>query len=366
MKIAMFTDSYEPQVNGVVKSIKWFSEELRKRKHVVHIFCPKSKNIKDTKYVHRLISRTFRKYPEYKIGFPSPNLKSSRMINKIKPDIIHIQTPITIGLVGLGIGKLFDIPIIGSYHTLLTGYSDMFIKNSGETTQRFIEKYTKHFFNRCDAVIVPSTPIKKMLRKSGVRKKIYIIPTGRKLPKKKKVKKFKIPTILHVGRICNEKRIDMILYEFKELLNYKDARLIITSDGPAKKDLMKLSETLEISDKVKFTGYLSDSKIEELYRKSHIFVSASDTETQGIVLWEAFAFGCPVVVRDALGFKDMAKHKYNSLTFKRKGFHKQMLKILENKKLREKIEKNGYKTAQEYTIESMTDRLEKAYLNLLK
>ncbi|MFQ6057056.1 MAG: glycosyltransferase, partial [Methanosarcinales archaeon] len=226
MKIVFFTDTYTPQVNGVVTSIKLFSEQLRKR-HKVYIVCPYDKKLRKEKNVYALRSFSFRPYPEYRIGLPS--LKVLRIIRKIRPDIIHLQSPASIGLIGLSIAKFLKIPIVMTYHTFLTDYVHYLTKRKflKKINKRAIRKYTKWFFNRADIITVPSNPIKKLLKSYGIRKPIKVLPTGLKLEEFniKVKKKNKVPVILHVGRITKEKRIDVILREFKKLLKKIDAKL---------------------------------------------------------------------------------------------------------------------------------------------
>jgi len=287
MRIAFFTDTYDPQINGVVKSIKLIAEELKKSGNEVFIFCPADKRLKKEKNVFPIYSIPFHNYPEYRIGLPSFEVVND--VIKIKPDIIHIHSPATIGYLGLSIAKIFDIPFVVTYHTLLSEYYSYISKKP--KYKDVINYYTRWFFNKSPIVCVPSTPIKKILRKIGVRSKIIILPNpvDLKVFKHRRRNSNKVPVILHVGRLSREKRIDFLLECFKEFLKKREARLIITSDGPERKHLELLVQKLEISKNVKFTGYLSNKALSKLYSSADVFVSASDTETQGIVLLEAFA-----------------------------------------------------------------------------
>ena len=365
MKVAIFTDTYEPQTNGAVDSINKFKKELEKRGHEVYIFCPYDKELKKKKNVIPLRSIKFSPYPEYRIGIPSARI--IRHIRRIQPDIIHIQSPATIGLAGLAVAKYYNIPTIATYHTLLTEYFSYISTKHEKMSKRSIIKFTKWFFNKVDRVLVPSTSIKKILQKYGIKKPIDVVMTGIYLEKRRlsKKKKSKIPTILHVGRICKEKRIDFVIKGFKRLLRRRDARLVITSDGPDRDRLEKMVTDLGIEDKVTFTGYVSDRKRDQLYRDADVFVTASKTETQGIVLVEALSIGCPVVVQNSLGFKDVIKDGYNGFMFRSEGeMIRKITKILDDKKLRNKFRFNGRESAKELTVEKTTDKLFDVYYDL--
>jgi len=349
MKIAMFTDTYHPQFNGVVTSIDFFVNELRKE-HEVHIFCPHTPGFENKdKFVHMFKSIEFKRYPGYRIGLPASliNFDFSDF------DIIHLQTPATMGLAGLAIGKNNKIPIVGTFHTLIPEYSDYITKAkiAKEVTKKVLWKFVKHFYNSCDAVIAPSNPIKKDLEKHGVIKKIYVIPTGiyldktaKEVIKKSKTylrKKYKIPKnekiILHVGRITKEKNIELIL---KAISKIDDVKLIITSEGPYKTHLEKMVKELKIEKKVVFTGFLSRKKLYEYYRLSDAFVIASKTETQGLVLLEATMFKLPILSLDAPVVGDFVRENNAGIVCKEREFPESIKKVLkiriDNKKILEK------------------------------
>ncbi len=364
MKIIFFTDTYKPQVNGVVTSIDLFSRELKKRGHDVHIICPKDKKSPEEKNVHYLKSLKFKPYPEYRIGIPSPRVL--KITKKISPDIIHIHGPFSMGVLGLSVAKYKKIPVVMTYHTFITNYTHYLTKRKflDKYNKKIAKKYTKWFFNKSDTVIAPSTPIKKILKNYGIRKNIEVIPTGIKTKKKTKTKKFETPTILHVGRVTKEKRIDHLIKAFAKLKD-KQYQLIITSEGPYRKELERFVKKNKIEN-VKFYGYVSDKKMEELYKKSHLFACASKSETQGLVLLEAMSNGCPVLVSESMGFKDFVIDGVNGMFFKKESeIPDKIEEIIKDKKLRKILIKNGYETTKKYTMKNCCKKLEKVYKKLV-
>jgi 1,2-diacylglycerol 3-alpha-glucosyltransferase len=353
MKIAFFTDTYCPQINGVVKSIKLFEKQLRKNGNEVHIFCPDG--VKKSKYVHPVESREFKSYPEYRIGLPSINI--IKEIKKIKPDIIHLHSPFSLGFFGMSLAKILKIPIVATYHTLLPEYfnyteSSIFKKDAAND-------YVNWFFKRASLVIVPSNSIKCLLK---IKSPIKVLPTPLDLKIIKNKKRNRDLTILHVGRLCKEKRIETILYAFKKIHKKVNSKLIITSDGPYKKRLENLCKKLKIEKDVTFTGYISDKNLLKLYSGADIFVSASNTETQGLVILEAMSCGCPVIARNALGFKDIIKDKENGILFdKEYELVKNILLVKNNRKIRSKMIKNGYETVKKFNIENYSKKMEEIY-----
>jgi len=357
MKIAFFTDTYYPQVNGVVSSIELFAKQLRKCGHEVHIFCPDGTRRK--KYIHPFVSSAFNNYSEYRIGFPT--LKIIKEIKKINPDAIHIHTPFSVGVTGMSIAKILKIPVVTTYHTLLTEYFSYI--GSSDFEKEIVDKYTHWFYDRASLIIAPSKSIKNLLKKCKIKKPIKILstPLDFKIIKKSKKRNKKL-TILHVGRICKEKKIEIILSAFEKVHEKIDSKLIITSDGPDKKRLEKLCRELKIEKDVIFTGYVPNKELLKLYSTADIFVSASDTETQGLVILEAMTCGCPVIVRNALGFKDFVQNRKNGILFNTwDELIENILLIKKDSRLRNKLIKNGYETVKKFNISDCVEKMEGIY-----
>jgi len=357
MRIVFFTDTYYPQINGVTKSIELFAEQLRKNGHEVHIFCPDG--MKKQKYIHQIPSSQFISYPEYRIGLP--NLKIISEVKKIRPDIIHIHSPFSVGVTGMAVAKILNIPIVATYHTLLSEYFGYM--NSSIFDKSITDKYTAWFFDRASVIIAPSIPIKNILRKCKIKKHIEVLPTPINLSIiKKTINNNGKLTVLHVGRLCKEKRIDIVLRSFEKICKKIDSRLIITSDGPDRKRLEELCKELEIDKNVEFTGFVSDKDLIKIYSSADVFVSASDTETQGLVILEAMACGCPVIVRNALGFKDFIKNKENGILFEKEDeLARDILLVKEDGKLREKLIRNGYETVRRFKASNYSSIIEDLY-----
>jgi glycosyltransferase involved in cell wall biosynthesis len=366
MKIVYFTDTYKPTFDGVVTSIDSFTQELQKKGHEVHIFYPAASGCpKRSKYLHPITSLPFWGYKGYRIGLPRL-FKIKKLLKKIKPDIVHLQTPATLGTAGLIIARQLNIPTIATYHTLLPIYSK-YIKIFGkEFALALVMFYTNFFFNLCYRVIVPSSPIKKILRSQGVWREIFVLPTGINLSKFNSVKiksnpKSKI--LLHVGRICKEKSIDKLILAFAAISQIiPDAKFIITSDGPEKKKLQSLVKILHLQDKITFTGVLPDKELVKLYKKAKLFLSASKTETQGIVALEACAAGCPVLTPKALGFRDFVRNGINGFTYKNNSeLVGRVIQIFHNAELRHKLVIGARKSATNLSIQKQANRLLSIY-----
>lgn len=371
MKIAIFTDTYEPQINGVVTSIKSFAEELRRNGDEVYIFCPYAKGLKRDKFIIPLRSFSCFPQPEYRVGLPS--LRVIRYMKKINPDVVHVQSQAIVGLAGIIVAKHFKKPIVVTYHTLHDKYFQYLPGGKNKLIRKFHTKwfisFLKIFFNNSDIFIVPSNDTKKDIVKKGYKGNAYSIPTGIKQENHVLRKnKNEVPIILHVGRLCSERSVDVVIRAFAEFLKKTEGQLIITSKGPGEEELKDLVNELNIENKVKFTGYVSEEELKRIYRKSDVFVTASTTDTQSLVVLESMNFGTPVIAPNAGGIKDYVKDEVNGLLFKGGDFYElaeKMHTILNNSKLRREITMNGFKTAEDLSIERCSDKLRNIYIEAI-
>ena len=184
MRIVFFTDTYKPQINGVVRSIEDTREVLTRNGHEVFIVCPRVKGYRFGKNVFCCRSFEFKPYPEYRAAIPSRRL--IKWVKEIKPDIIHVHTPATIGVTGLAISRMLSIPAIATYHTLIDEYFKIYFTSKTNRIKlvrdllvpKLVKRYTKIFYNKFLAIIVPSSAIKKILKDAGVKRAIFVIPSG--------------------------------------------------------------------------------------------------------------------------------------------------------------------------------------------
>lgn len=372
MKIVFFTDTYKPQINGVVRAISDSEEILRRKGHDVFVVCPRVKDYKFPKHVFSCRSFDFKPYPEYKAAVPSRKL--IKWIKKIKPDVIHVHTPASIGIMGLAIAKFLSIPVVATYHTLIDEYFKLYFisKNlrkgliSDLLISKLVGKYTRIFYNKFDCVIAPSSAIKKILLDYNIRVPIHVIPSGvdtRKFsPTRKKNNKEEI-RILWVGRLGKEKSIDVLLRAFKNVSKrFPKSKLMLIGDGPDRERLENIANKLKIN--AYFLGYVSEDYLKKAYRNAYLFVSPSTTETQGLSVLEAMSSSCPVIVSDSLGFKDFVKHGFNGLLFNPKNsrdLEKKMILAIENKSLREMLARNARKYALKLSKENQVDKIISIY-----
>ena len=316
MKIGFFTDAYFPQVNGVTTSVYETAKELRKNGHEVFIIAPKYPNYKDEdKDVIRLSSMPLIKKINVRLGTHLPEKSLFKLYRK-KFDIIHGHNGGTMSLLGLEVAVLQKIPFVFTYHTLLNKYAH-YLWEGLVLRPKMIEIGSKIFCNQCNAVIAPAQKIKDILLSYGVKKPIFILPTGLDIKKfegvddgylrKRLHLKKSDKILLYVGRLGQEKSVDFIVKAFKRVLKKnKNVVLVLVGDGHERGTLESLALDLGIKEKIFFTGNIISKDMPRVYKDSDIFVFASQTETQGLCVLEAAASGIPAVVIKDAAFENLA------------------------------------------------------------
>lgn len=318
MKIGLFTDTYLPDINGVATSIKTLEDELVKLGHEVYIITTKPEFSKSelNDRVLRLPGLELKFLYGYVLGTPF-QISAYNIIKSLELDIIHAHTEFSIGIFARICSRLLSIPLISTYHTTYEDYthyvnlinSDI-IDNMAKTV---VAKLSKLYGDSSIEVISPSEKTKEMLLRYDIRSDIHVIPTGldlkrfnvnnRDINKVKEIRdKYGILDdelfVISLGRIAEEKSIDIIIDAFKYVKedNIK-AKLLIVGSGPEEDSLKKQVKVLNLEDYVMFAGKKPSEIVPSYYLASDVFVSASLTETQGLTFIEALASGLPVFAR---------------------------------------------------------------------
>lgn len=321
----MFSDSALPILNGVSVSIDALIGELRELGHSVHLFTAAYPNFRDPDpNTYRFPAAETPWTKGYPLALP-PFYTMLRHFRRHKFDVIHAQTPFTLGFVGLRWAQSHGIPIVGSYHTLYDKYVH-YIPFFPKRYVRFkVAKHTNFFYNSVDRVITPSDSAHKWLLRHSVRKPIDVIPTGvasaRMLDRSEVRMRLGITpesrVLLYVGRIAKEKNM-RLLFEAAALAFRRDPhlRFWLVGDGPYRPECVEHARALGIGDRVKFVGDVPRADVDQYYAAADLFVFGSTTETQGLVVSEAMAYGLPAVVTYGGGAGASVRHGENGLMVK--------------------------------------------------
>lgn len=341
MRIAMFTNNYKPFIAGVPISIERLSEGLRNAGHEVYIFAPDYGNCGEEKYVIRY--RTL--YKKDRTGIVVGNCFEGRIekeFARLRFDVIHVHHPLLSGHAALYLGKKYGIPVAYTYHTRYEEYLHYFKpfqtfqtpgpahRQSGGGkfgSEALVRQYIKSFANSCDLIFAPTKMMQDCLESYGTDTEIGILPTGLEdssfledpeaaeaiRTRYKGDKKYLFSTI---ARLEKEKNLDFLL-EGAAALKRRIGdcfRIMVIGEGSERGHLQELAGRLGIGDNIIFTGKVENRRIKDYQFASDLFLFASKSETQGIVLLEAMAAGTPVIAVRASGVSDIVENGFNGYT----------------------------------------------------
>ncbi|MEH6641377.1 glycosyltransferase [Vreelandella glaciei] len=325
MKVLMISDVYFPRVNGVSTSIASFHGALERLGHSVMLICPDYPvGQVDEPGVLRIPSRGVPGDPEDRMMRYRDLLALAPSLADETFDLIHVHTPFTAHYAGVALGRRLGLPVIATYHTLFEEYVHHYIRWLPRRWLRLAaRRLSVHQCQQLDALVAPSRAMQETLTRYGVTTPSTVIPTGLSLesfchPQGAQDDSdfrahYDLPTdarlLLYVGRAAFEKNIDFLIDMLpKVLAEHPTARLIITGEGPAHDSLVRRAQEVGVAESVLFLGYLDrHGPLQAAYRAADVFVFASRTETQGLVLLEAMALGTPVVSTAMMGTLDVLK-----------------------------------------------------------
>ena len=370
MNIGLFTDTFIPDTNGVVTVIQMMERELTREGHEVHIFAPDYPDWHGNEpRVHRFPSVRFPFYPGMRMGVPY-NRRALEIIPSL--NVIHSHDPGSLGLLASQASERHKIPHVHTYHTFYAEYRH-YLPRPIRPSRRMVVRLSRTFCNSCDVIIAPSLQMKRELESYEIDRPIYPLPFGvdeeefsREIEWNVRAE-LGLPTedlLLFVGRLGKEKNLTFLLRAFKRLLHYHDtARLIITGDGPQRQTLQKYATELDIAPYVVFTGFLDRKRLVDLYKQA-LFVFASKTETQGIVLVEAMMAGSPVIAIGKMGVLDIVQPGKTGILVEENEdeFARACHRLLEDKTERERLGRAAQKWAYSQSARASTHKLLDIYL----
>jgi len=391
VRIGIFSDSWVPNLNGVVISIINEVQSLRD-KHEFVIFVPKLKQALPFEIsgipIIEVRSFPFPAYPGYNIAVPT--LYLSKCLRKERLDFIHCHSPFSLGFAAVLNARVFhDLPFLNTYHTDLVQYSGHVIggfqaKKFSEAglVQHFTWSYIRWFYKYSDVVVTPSKTLQQQLKSHGVNPPVYSLPNmissvffKNNKPTKKDEKfqkeirekyniKNKQRIILYCGRVSYEKKLEVLLNAFKTIeKQHPDAFLLIVGDGPHLKMYKKQASQLNLKN-CAFTGFISHTQLPFVYRMGDFMVTPSDTETQGLTVIEAMSQGIPVIGPAGGGVLDYIQNGINGLLFS-PGDHHSLIqainKLIDDNGTLNDYGNSAFKTAQKFSAKGFITLLEKAF-----
>lgn len=369
MRIALFTETFLPKVDGIVTRLRHTVDHLQRSGNQVLVIAPDG-GITEHKgaKVYGVTGFPLPLYPELKMALPRPAIGYT--LEEFKPDVIHVVNPAVLGLSGIFYSKILKIPLVASYHThlpqylqhyglgMLEGFLWELLKGAHNqaalnlcTSTAMIEELTAHGIERVD------------LWQRGVDTELFH-PNLASVEMRSRLSKNypESPLLLYVGRLSAEKEIERI----KPILEaIPEARLALVGDGPHRQALQKHFA----GTNTYFVGYLMGQELGSAFASADAFIFPSRTETLGLVLLEAMAAGCPVVAARSGGIPDIVTDGVNGYLFEPtadvQGAIAATIRLLEQKQQRDIIRQNARQEAESWGWPSATRQLQDYYQKVI-
>ncbi|WP_114418378.1 glycosyltransferase [Marinospirillum perlucidum] len=382
LRIAMFTNNYLPFIGGVPLSIQRLQQGLSKLGNKLLIVAPRYPNQPhgETQVVRVPSLFTLGAKSEFRLA----NIFSLRVFKRVRafvPDLIHVHHPFWLGSLGVFIARRLRVPAVYTYHTRLEHYAH-FVPLPGLLFRNLISHVlVRRFANRCDAVIVPTYSTEEYLRMIGVKRPTYVQPTGidferfqtvdqdavEKLRQRLQLGQEKI--LISVARLSNEKNIDFMIDALAELKKKttQPFRLLMLGDGHQRKRLQKRLDELQLNDCITLVGAVPPDEMPLWYHLGDLFVFASKSETQGMVILEAMAAGLPVVAVRSSGIDDVVQDDHNGYKTPERLdlWLARVQTLLEDQDKHQELAEKALKTASQHSVEVFSKKVKAIYSEVL-
>jgi glycosyltransferase involved in cell wall biosynthesis len=383
LRVLFISDVYFPRVNGVSTSIRTFREDLAKQGVETRLVAPAyDTQTDDGPGVVRVPASPIPGDPEDR-RMHWGALKG--VLDSLEPgsvDVVHVHTPFYAHYAGVRMARRTGLPVMATYHTFFEEYLHHYIPVLPRSIGRRIARsFTRSQCDDVQALIAPSEPMRDVLLGDyRVGTPVHVVPTG--LP----ADRFKPgdgaafraqagiapdrPVLTYIGRVAHEKNIDFLIDVFREVrAKVPRAMLLIAGEGPARVSLTARVAAEGLAADVQFAGYLDrHTTLLDCYAAGDVFVFASRTETQGLVLLEAMAQGVPVVSTAVLGTRSILKEGCGAIVAPedRQAFAAAVVRLLNSPALRTELGAAGRVYARTWSSSAMAARLKQVYESLAR
>ncbi|MCX6701772.1 MAG: glycosyltransferase [Candidatus Zambryskibacteria bacterium] len=390
MKIALYSDTFAPKIDGVANTVKNSARALGEMGHEVRVYVVSEKNgvelTKQANGLYTVITIPSVSIPVYPgVRFSLPFGFTLFNLRKFRPDVVHVHTPFAVGIEGVVGAKIFGIPLVGTHHT----FFDYYLKHiylDYNWAKKFSWRITVAFYNRVDLVISPTKSLRDELTSNGLYKQVGVLSNSidfqvfrndkkLNLSRLELKKKFGISgkSIVYMGRVSYEKNIDDVVLATAQLVKkIPDIKLMIVGDGPEKEKLITMSKNLKIEKNVIFTGFLHNESLVKALSANEVFVTASRSENMPLAVLEAESLGLPVVAISSLGMCEIVDDNVNGFLLPQGDKEKivsniadAILKFMTDDALLEKFSNNSKKLSEKYSEKEITKKLVEIYKQII-
>lgn len=377
MNICMFTNTYLPHVGGVARSVAVFSEDLCSMGHRVLVIAPSFQGQSDLEgpgyQVARVPAIQNFNGSDFSVRIRLPFVIDKR-IREFKPDIIHSHHPYLLGDAAVRTARQRSLPLVFTHHTLYENYTHYVPLNS-KAMKRFVINLSTQYANLCSCVVAPSRSVALLIEERGVKRPAVVIPTGVDLDffAGGRRQKFRAAygigdeelVVGHLGRLAPEKNLAYLAEAVALFLEGEpQGRFLVAGQGPSEREIRHIFEERGLGERLIMAGVVTGRELADMYQAMDVFVFASKTETQGLVLAEAMAAGKPVVAQDASGTREVVRDGGNGRLLAEDASTGDFCRAIYQVSRQEAAEhwrREGLKTARQFSRQACARRLAALY-----
>lgn len=375
LRVAVFTNTYVPDVNGVANAVDTFRQELMRRGHIVYVFSPATRKedpLADDPHVIRFPSlRIFDL--DYHAAFPISR-RARRALRDVKFDIVHTHHPIWVGVWGASYARRRNIPLVTTIHTHYELFA-RFVPLPEAWVRRYLRRSVRRYCNACHLVTTPGMSTARHLRRLGVERPTMVLPNGLPLARFEQATGDEVRAryglaskfvMGYLGRLSPEKQVHVVIQAAARVFAQRpETHLLLVGDGPARDELEVLVRDLGIQQRVTFAGTVAHTEVHKFHAAFDVLLSASRGDTMPLAYIESMAAGTPVVATVGFGAIDMVADGVNGFLISRIHAVEQMtdlvLRLASDAKLRETLSRQAREYAKRWRVDVATDRLLQVY-----
>ncbi|MEI6498726.1 MAG: glycosyltransferase [bacterium] len=391
MKILLCTESFSPNISGVATATKNLAQNLIKFGHEAIVLTPGNvrRIHRDSHFKEYEVSRIpsiinpFRK--GFRVTFTSKK-SIKKILMKLKPDLVHLQDPASIGILVRDAAHELNIPVVITNHFSLE-YALSYVKGMTPIVpllKKGLIDYLVRFYNRCDQIVTPTETFARQVREWGVKTPVRAVSNGIDVEKflvhfdETELADFRArhqlpnkPIVLYLGRVDKDKSIDVIVRAIPNVVNQVDAHFVIAGNGGEMDNLKKLAMELGVSERISFLGFLDQQNGDfiKMYKSATVFAIPSTIETQSIVTLEALSSRVPVVAADAGALPELVidgKDGYLIRPGDSVALAKYLVEIIRDKKKQVEMGDYGLTIAMHHQMETAFGEMAKLYQEVIE